>query len=377
VTHEQEDESLAVRREEREQARAILGAPPGYSTVELSDAGSVRLLVRWTRVRGAGSAVIGVGEPLASAERAQHEVARTFALAGSLALLVALAAGVAVAGHLSRPLREMAHTAAAVDAGELSHRIAATGARDEVRVLADAFDHMLDRLEDAFARQRSFVSDASHELRTPLTVLRGQLEVLARQPHVSTDDVRRVEATVRPEILRMQRLVDDLLLLAQADEHEAVHLAPVSVRPFFSDLHERLRALADRRFEVSELPDGTVPADADRISQVVGNLVRNAVEHTGPGGLVRLEVAANGTELEVAVEDDGPGIPPEERARIFDRFHRSDRGARASGGAGLGLAIARAVVEAHDGRIEAGASAAGGARVAFAIPGFRRAEPAR
>ena len=240
-------------------------------------------------------------------------------------------------------------------------------------MLADAFDRMLDRLEDAFARQRGFVADASHELRTPLTVIRGQLEVLARQPEVSPADVRHVDEVVRTEVLRMERLVDDLLLLARADEGELVRPQPLDLRPAMTELFDALTLTADRRFELGELPDGVLRADQDRLAQVVRNLARNAIEHTAPGGLVRLTVAVRPRgRVELAIEDDGPGIPATQRDRVFDRFHRTDSArARREGGAGLGLAIARAIVDAHGGRIFAGVSPEGGARVAFELPGFQ------
>jgi two-component system, OmpR family, sensor kinase len=244
-----------------------------------------------------------------------------------------------------------------------------------VRVLADAFDRMLDRLENAFARQRGFVADASHELRTPLTVISGQLEVLARQRVVTREDVRHVDEVVRTEVLRMERLVEDLLLLARADEGELVRPAQLALRPFVTELFDALTLTADRRFELGDVPEGVLRADEDRVAQVVRNLARNAVEHTGPGGVVRLAVTTRPRGvLEIAIEDDGPGIPAAQRDRVFDRFHRTDSArARREGGAGLGLAIARAIVEAHGGRIQAGVSPEGGARVAFELPGFRPA----
>ena len=305
-------------------------------------------------------------------DRAKAGVARTFLLAGAIALFIAALSGYIIATGAVRPIRRMARTAARVDGGDLSHRIKARGHRDEVRILADAFDRMLDRLEDAFARQRRFVSDASHELRTPLTVIRGQLEVLSRQTDVTAADVRRVEGLVRTEIVRMQRLVEDLLLLARADEGSLVRPEPVEVDLFLTELWDGLALTASRDFRLGALPGGTVQADPDRVAQVVSNLVRNAVEHTQEGGIVALTTRVSDGELELAVEDDGPGIPPDHRDRVFDRFHRTDPGrARRSGGAGLGLAIARAIVVAHGGRISAGPSAVGGARVAFTLPGWR------
>lgn len=367
-------ESRDDRREEARESRALRHATPGYSTIDLGDAGPTRVLVAPVRRGGRLVATFEVGESLASVARARDGVARTFLLAGSITLVLAALVGYLVAARTSRPLRRMAGTAAAVDAGDLTHRMRARGPVDEVRVLADAFDRMLDRLSDAFARQRGFVADASHELRTPLTVIRGQLEVLARQPDVSRDDVRRVERTVRTEVARMERLVEDLLLLARADEGQLVRPEPVELEPFVSELFDGITLTADRRFELADVPSGVLHADADRVAQVVRNLARNAVEHTEPGGLVRLTVTRHQDAVELAIEDDGPGIPEHQRARIFDRFHRTDaaraRGMGGSGGAGLGLAIALTIVEDHGGRIYAGRSPEGGARVAFELPGY-------
>jgi signal transduction histidine kinase len=299
-------------------------------------------------------------------------VKRTFIVAGSLTLLIGMLAGYLVAARTAGPLRRMARIAARVNAGDLSPRMAQQGPRDEVRALAESFDLMLERLEDAFDRQRAFSSDASHELRTPLTVIRGQLEVLARQSDPSADDVRRVERLVRIEILRMERLVDDLLVLARADEREFLRIRLVDLPPYAEALLDGARPTAERRFELGPIPEGVVDADPDRLAQALRNLIRNAIEHTSDGGLVRLTGSASGQRLTLAVEDDGPGIPPDQRERVFDRFHRMDSArTRVRGGAGLGLAIARAIAEAHGGTIYAGESPEGGARVAIVLRGFR------
>ncbi|MCW3066036.1 MAG: integral rane sensor signal transduction histidine kinase [Solirubrobacterales bacterium] len=368
------------RRRGAADARRLLSAPLGYSTVQLAQAGPVRMYVHsLPSAKGDNVGVVGIGEPLGAVSRAKSSVARTFVLTGLIVAALALVVGWLVSSGISRPLRRMARTVAHIDAGELQHRVGQGGPRDEVRTLAEAFDRMLDRLEDAFSRQRAFVSDASHELRTPLTVIRGQLEVLARQPEVTVEDVGRVERTVLTEILRMERLVEDLLLLARADEGELIRPEPLELDPFVTELFDGLTLTANRRFELGTLPGGVISADADRIAQVVRNLFRNAVEHTSEGdGLVRLTVLPKGGGgVEFAVEDDGPGIPVAQRDRVFDRFQRTDTArARAGGGAGLGLAIARAIVEAHRGRIYAGTSTAGGARVAFELPGYARPRPA-
>jgi signal transduction histidine kinase len=233
---------------------------------------------------------------------------------------------------------------------------------------------MLDRLTDAFAGQRAFVADASHELRTPLTVIRGQLEVLAGQRHPSEEEVRRVERLVQAEVARITRLVDDLLLLAKSEQPQFLRAESVALEPFVRDLWEGIALLdQQRRFELGEVPVGVLFADPDRLAQALRNLVGNAIEHTEPGsGLVRLDVqCAEEGRLRFVVQDDGPGIPADQRERVFDRFHRTDAARdRASGGTGLGLAIVRAIAEAHGGRVRAGAGVAGGARLELELPGF-------
>jgi signal transduction histidine kinase len=168
----------------------------------------------------------------------------------------------------------------------------------------------------------------------------------------------------------MGRLTEDLLLLAHADEDAFVRRADVAVAPFASELLEGAAATADRRFVLGRLDDVHLAADPDRLAQALRNLLRNAIEHTETGGLVRLEARQAAGVVAFAVDDDGPGIPVGDRARIFDRFHRVDASrSRRDGGAGLGLAIVKAVAEAHGGTVFAGASPEGGARVGFTVRG--------
>jgi signal transduction histidine kinase len=307
--------------------------------------------------------------PLSPVSDAQSEVERTFLLAGGLALAAALFAGYLLAARTAAPLRRMAATAAKVDGGDLSPRIGEErSASVEVRTLAESFDHMLDRLEDAFSRQRQFVSDASHELRTPLTAIRGQLEVLAREDQPSVKEVRRVEGVMLTEMARVERLVEDLLTLARLDEGAPLERRDVPLVPYLSRLAAE-GALGDT--SLGEVAAGTLLADPDRLTQVLRNLLANARRHAGPAGQVTLSATTNQGQLTISIDDDGPGIDPSERKRVFDRFHRSEAARdRRSGGSGLGLAIARAAVELHGGRIWIEDSPLGGARVAFALGGF-------
>jgi signal transduction histidine kinase len=263
----------------------------------------------------------------------------------------------------------MARVATRVDAGDLGPRMEIAARHDEVRVLAEAFDHMLDRLEDAFDRQTAFVADASHELRTPLTVIRGQLEVLALSDQPDAAEVRRVEKLVAVEVQRMGRLVEDMLLLAQAGEDGFLRPGIIQLRPFLTDLVRGMADAGPRRLELGAIPEMLIEADEGRLAQALRNLLRNAIAHTPENGLVELSVQAEGGRLRFVVDDDGPGIPVQQRAAIFDRFHRLDGGrSRDAGGAGLGLAIVSAIASAHGGRVWAEGAPAGGARMVLEIP---------
>jgi two-component system, OmpR family, sensor kinase len=367
-------ESQAEQDEENRLSARLLTAGAGYSTLALPDVGNLRLLKRLVRLPGGERVTVGVGEPLATVAHAQRGVARAFILAGILALAGAILASYLIGTRVSRPLRRMAAVAAKVDAGDLHPRIHDPGGQgDEVRVLADAFNHMLDRLTDAFAGQRAFVADASHELRTPLTVIRGQLEVLAAQPSPTPGEVRRVERLVQAEIARISRLVDDLLLLANAEQTQFLRTESIDLPTYVAELWDGMSLLARRDFELGPVPAGTLKADPDRLAQALRNLVANAIEHTSEEeGSVRMNVErSGGGSIRFLVDDDGPGIAVDQRERIFDRFHRVDVARdRASGGTGLGLAIVRAIAEAHGGRVAAGNSPGGGARIELELPGF-------
>jgi signal transduction histidine kinase len=367
-------ETPVEQAQENRLSEQLLTVPPGYATLALPDVGNLRLLKRIVRVPGGPRVTIGVGEPLASVAHAQRGVARAFILAGVLTLIGTLLGAYLIGTRMSRPLRRMAAVATRVDAGDLHPRIHGLEREgEEVRVLADAFNHMLDRLTYAFDSQRAFVADASHELRTPLTVIRGQLELLASQASPSPAEVRRVERLVQAEIARVSRLVDDLLLLAKAEQTRFLRIEPIELDGYVHELWDGISLLASRRFELGPLPRGTLHADPDRLAQALRNLIGNAIEHTAErNGLVRMlvEPLPQG-RVRFVVEDDGPGIPPAQREHIFDRFYRTDAARdRSSGGTGLGLAIVHAIAEAHGGRAAAGRSPEGGARIEVELPRF-------
>jgi signal transduction histidine kinase len=237
---------------------------------------------------------------------------------------------------------------------------------------------MLDRLHAAFAGQQEFLADASHELRTPVTVIRGQLEVLSETDSPSRQELRRVEGLLNAEVARIDRLVEDLLLLAEAEQEDFLQRERVELKPFLEELWSNTTLIAQRRFILGPVPDITLDADPDRLAQALRNLLVNAIKHTADeSGTVRLVVErAAATRLRFTVEDDGRGIAPAQRERVFDRFHRTDPARdRASGGAGLGLAIVKAIATAHGGTVGAGESSLGGARFTLELPWSLRRSP--
>ncbi len=370
------DPKLLAREEAREQrspeSKGLLDAPRGLATASVVEAGGMRVLTTPIKSGNRTVGTLRVANPLTPVQQAQSSLRHVFVIVGALGLLVAIAVGLAIASLIAAPVRRMSRVAAAVDAGDLSARTGATRTRGEVGVLSDAFDHMLDSLERTFKRQRDFVSDASHELRTPLAVLRAQVELLDRE----TDQDARHEGTVT--LLRrldeLDRLVGDMLTLASAEAGQLIEPERIELHDFFEDMRRDLPLFGDRDYQLEPV-GGTLQADPDRLTQVLRNLVRNAVAHTNPGDRVSVVAHPYDGRLEISVSDTGPGIPAEELEPIFERFHRVDssRG-RDRGGSGLGLAIARAIVEAHGGSIRAASEPGHGATFRVELPGYRPAK---
>jgi signal transduction histidine kinase len=267
-----------------------------------------------------------------------------------------------IAGRVLQPLRLLRDTARNISESDLTQRIPVEG-DDELADLARTFNEMLDRLEEAFASQKSFISDAGHELRTPITIIRGHLDVMGDDP----EERRETLDLVRDELDRMSRLVNDLLLLAKATRPDFLQPETVDLDDLTRELFAKASALAQRDWRLSSVGTGRIVADRQRITQAVMNLSQNAVTHTLNGDAVELGSELRNGRVRLWVKDTGPGVPKHEQARIFERFVRLDR-APAGEGAGLGLAITRAVAEAHGGRVELDSRPGDGARFTVIIP---------
>ncbi|XVQ15344.1 sensor histidine kinase [Spirillospora sp. CA-255316] len=279
----------------------------------------------------------------------------------------------------TRPLEEIAETAGAIGDGDLSRRVPASGPRTEVGRLGAALNAMLAQIESAFRereaseeRLRRFVADASHELRTPVATVRGYAELFRRGAADRPGDLAKAMDRIESEAERMGRLVDEMLLLARLDQGRPLENAPVDLAALAADAVADASAVEpDRPLTLEAAGPVMVRGDAERLRQVLGNLLANVRRHTPPGtpATVRAEAGAGGAVLEVV--DAGPGLDPADRARVFERFYRaagSPGRTRDHGGAGLGLSIVAAVAEAHGGRVEAGAAPGGGAAFRVTLP---------
>jgi two-component system OmpR family sensor kinase len=276
-----------------------------------------------------------------------------------------------------RPLDRMGETAAAIAAGDLSHRVSPAESRTEVGRLGLSLNGMLEQIEQAFAKRtesedrlRHFLADASHELRTPLASIRGYAELFrigaAREP----DDVEKAMRRIEQESARMGVLVDDLLTLARSDALPEPAREPVDLARLALDARDDAQALApDRRVALEANGPVTVLGDARQLRQVLGNLTGNALAHTPAGTPIELRVARDGDEGLFEVRDHGPGLPTGDSAALFERFWRAEAGrGRGPAGSGLGLAIVAALVAAHGGRAEAANAPGGGATFTVWLP---------
>ncbi|HEX4728136.1 MAG TPA: ATP-binding protein [Jatrophihabitans sp.] len=292
-------------------------------------------------------------------------------------VLIGSIGGYLLARQALRPVARITATARQLSTKTLSERIGLGGPDDELRELADTFDDMLGRLDAAFGSQKRFVANASHELRTPLAVIQTELDVTLSDPHAAADELRRMGEVVREATNRAQRLVDALLALArlQGREGQSLELSePVTLNELIPNAVAAARAEAATRDITITIEGEPVRTTGDPrlLERVIGNLVENGVRYNVPGGWVRIETVAEGSGAnrvsKIIVMNSGVAVLPEEVDGLFDAFRRGGRARTGQRGAGLGLSIVRAIVDAHNGAIQASALSAGGLRVEIALP---------
>ncbi len=300
------------------------------------------------------------------------EVLRTYSLSALLALfIVSLVVGWFLAGIVLRPIERITNVAKEIQATDLSRRINLGGPPDELRELADTFDDMLGRIDDAFESQREFIHEASHELRNPLAVIRTNLDVTLSDPGATDEDLRHTLEVVQRSSDRMTRLVDDLLVYARKGSLSLEH-ERVDVSGLVHDLAEEFRAPAAAKgltLVDQAAPELWVDGDRHALRQALANLLANAVRLSPEGTTIRVRGGAEAPWVWMSVEDQGPGIAPEDQDRIFQRFWRGDpKEGRAEGRSGLGLTIVRQVAEAHGGAVKLVSEPGRGAAFAVWLP---------
>ncbi len=317
--------------------------------------------------RPAGRFVVVVGESLAQREKALDSLRALLAVGGPLALLLASLVGYAMAAAALRPVERMRRRAAAISAAETGERLPVPPANDEIGRLGRTLNEMLSRLEAAFGRERSFVSDASHELRTPLAILRTELELALRGEH-TRQELEDALQSAAEETDRLSNLAEDLLVIARSDQGRLpVRIEDLDAGPVLARVAGRFQTRArveGRPLRPDPAPGVIVRADPARLEQALANLVDNALSYGD--GTVELTALAHNGSVEIHVRDEGPGFPPAFLPRAFERFTRADE-ARTRGGTGLGLAIASAIAVAHGGTAHA-ANRESGADVWIALP---------
>jgi two-component system, OmpR family, sensor kinase len=305
-----------------------------------------------------------------------EDIRNTFLWAIPIALLFASVGGYFLARQSLAPVTAMAMQARGISAANLSQRLVVANEHDELGQLAQTFNQLLSRLEESFEQQRRFMADASHELRTPVAILRGETEVTLSQPVRTPEEYRETLSILGQESQRLAKIVEDLFILARADAGQY----PLTFREAYldeiaSEALVRARSLAlSRKITLKSTvePDLPILADEALLGRMLINLLDNAIKYSSAGGTVTLACRRDDSHYVLCVSDNGPGIPAELQPRLFERFFRADKARSRSdgetGGAGLGLAIARWIAEAHQGQLRLTHSDTSGSSFTATLP---------
>lgn len=314
-----------------------------------------QLVVSWT---GAPQ-IVQLAFPIAQTQGSLNSLRLMLMTGSGLAVIIAFAVGWVLAGAALRPIQGITRTAQTIGAHrDFSRRVQHVGPADEIGRLATTFDQMLAELESAYRQleealdsQRRFVADASHELRTPLTTVRGNVELLRRDPPIEAGERAEILADTTEEVDRLIRLVSQLLVLARADAGQMVRCEPLPLQPLLEEVCRQAKLLApSRKIVCGPIGEAAVLGNHDALKQVLLILFDNALVHTSPEAAVELTAAVAGGWVAIRVRDTGAGIPPDVLPHVFKRFYRGQV-SRSGIGAGLGLSIAKELVEAQAGAI--------------------------
>lgn len=339
---------------------------PTEGRYEHPEVGEVRYLAIPVTLEGSPGRGVIVAAYLGDAERdSADDAARLMLVVGAITVLVAAGAAWLVAGRILAPLRDIVATTRTITDTDLSQRIPSSGDGDELDALVGTINGMLDRVESGVSAQRRFIDDIGHELRTPITIVRGHLEVLDTGDR---EDVESTVALVDDELERMNRMVTDLLLLARAEQPAFLQPVAVDIGALTADVFGKVSQLGERNFTLDASAATMAVLDPQRITQALVALADNACRYTRPGDRIGVGSQLSGGWLRFWVADSGPGVSEADRARIFERFGRGSAGGKRSDGAGLGLAIVRAIAHAHGGEVLLDSGPGRGASFTVVIP---------
>jgi two-component system, OmpR family, sensor kinase len=296
--------------------------------------------------------VLEVAQSLTTVENAQHQFRFALIAGTSVALLLTTILGAIIVRRTLEPVESITSTARNIEeSSNLNRRVGYRGPQDEIGRLATTFDHMIERLEKSFDSQKHFIADASHELRTPLTVIQGNLDLVKR--NISEEDRKESLRAIESEAKRLTRIASDLLLLAEVEAGQVAKKENVLLKAIITEEQKRAQLLAGNyQIILGRVEDLSVKGDTYKLSQVLGNLVDNAIKYTPVGGTITLSVFRDKNWARLEVSDTGIGIAPENLPYLFDRFYRVDNArSRTGGGTGLGLAIVKGIVDQIGGKV--------------------------
>jgi heavy metal sensor kinase len=336
-----------------------------FESVRLKDGRQMRVAIRRVKDHdGDGSYYIRLGQSLESLRTPRRRLLLVLGVAIPLALLLGSCGGLLLANQALRPVDRITRAAEQISTGDLTERVPTPAKMDEIGRLAITFNQMISRLQAAFERQRQFTSDASHELRTPLAVMRGDIEIALRRER-TPEEYKRVLTSNLEEIVRLSRLVEDLLMLARADSGRLeLRREPFDLNKLCQQMVEYISPLAQQKGQdlIYQGPAGApqdsqvkINGDMQRVKQLLLNLLDNAIKYTDFSGRVTLGLNIEDKNAVITVADTGRGIPPEDLPHIFERFFRKSKSTsdRTATGFGLGLSIVKWIVDSHGGKIEA------------------------
>lgn len=344
------------------------------TVVERSDADDRhRLALRRVTIQAyATTYVVVAGRSLEPTDEELESLRRILAYVGPIALVLAGIGGWFMARQSLSPVVAMAARARRIGVEDLSARLPVANPRDELGRLAETFNELLGRLEASLVQQRQFMADTSHELRTPVATARTAAGVALQQAHRDEAEYRQALQIIEEQTARLSRIVDDMFTLARADAgNYPVHRRPMYLDEVVDEVVRAARVLAAAKrvtVAASTVPSVAYTGDEDLIRRLLSNLVDNAIRHAPDGGKVAVELTTTGSGYAITVSDTGPGIPPEARPRIFERFYRLDDARTYDGGAGLGLALARWIAREHGGDVVLTGSSGDGTTFTVTLP---------